>query len=464
MATKAFKRYEKEVEELLGKASPIEDDSDEEEEVKKKQSDKSEDYAGGNEEEDLAEWVQRAQRSHDKNQKKFADEDNENEREYPFAPRISMKSRELWGKIPQEPIHLRYEKELSKREKKVQLLKEELEKEQKLKEEALLPIKDGKIQSDNVPLTKFDKLEKKIKSERLSKKARTPSIYERKNIYESGMSWLKNKDSKLAEQQTERLEQELANLNFQPTINRNNAYYSSISKSFERRQKQFDEEKKLRQSRLEIEETKKFHHSPHINHKSKQLAHKKKMETEIARKAEILDKMIEDEEIRIFEEDNLWRSAPSKHPKDLWDSNTVSDFNMSNGNSLPIKPGTMQKKKGIHDLKTYEPRIANKIIPKIPEDDFIQSPSNYNYQMKSPPKDISRPLAPRKSIGLVSPAKAQSQPNPPSPKASNKKETLPKQSIKESANSRSPVRNDDLIRKSSKPTTPQRVTYAKKQT
>lgn len=65
------------------------------------------------------------------------------------------------GENPTRTYSFKIRKGTLQKRKKVQLLKEELEKEQKLKEEALLPIKDGKIQSDNVPLTKFDKLEKK---------------------------------------------------------------------------------------------------------------------------------------------------------------------------------------------------------------------------------------------------------------------------------------------------------------
>lgn len=451
-STRAFKRYEREVEELMGRPSPTShEDEDDLDDLPVQRE--PEDSGHLHNDEDIEEWVQRAQRFHDS--KKDADSELD-EQDHPFAPRISMKSREMWEKCPQEPIHLRYEKEISKREKKIKMMKEDLEKEKKMKEETLLPVKDGKVQADGIPLTKAEKIEKKIKAERLSKKSKTPSIYERKNVYESSMSWLKNKDNKLAEQQSERLEEELANLHFQPRINRNNGYYSSISKSFEKRQKQFEEEKRQRQLRLEAEELQRYHHSPHINHKSKQLAEKKKIEEEIARKGEILEKIMRDEELRIRQEDDIWKSAPAKAPKDIWDSKTVSDFNGSLGNSIPIKSSIPIKKKGIHDLKSHEPRIGNKIIPKIPEDNLLASPTSYYTQGKAPAKELMRPAAPKRSIGTLSPSRL-NQNHPQSPKTPTKSETLPQKK----SPSRSPVLNDDRLRKSN-PGTPQRKAFVPK--
>ena len=452
MSKKAFLKYEREVDELLGKGNYHDDDLlDERLQTQGSKNVKNFNRSESSEE-SIEEWVERVQKQKDQKKKEEEvenayDNERESEKDYPFAPKISMKSRELWESYPQEPIHLRYQTELSKKESKIQKLRKQVEEEERIKEKGLLPLKEG-------PQTKLHKIEQKIQNERTQKKSRTPSIYERKNIYESGMSWLKNRDSKLAEQQTDRLENELANLQFQPAINKKNNYYSAISKSFEKRQKTFEDQKKLRQAKLEEETYNRYIHGPHINTKSKQLAEKKRMEVEVARKAEILDKLMKDDEMAIYDEENIWKSAPNKKPHQRVDTDTISDFNLSTGNSLPLKKG-VGLKKGIHDLKSYQPRISNHIIPKIPDDDFIVSPSS-NWSQSKVPKELSKPSTYRKSIGMISPNRVQP-PSPKSPAKSALTEPAPAKKF-----SRSPVRPDDAIRKNSRPSTPDRKTFKKR--
>ena len=58
----------------------------------------------------------------------------------------------------------------------------------------------------------------------------------RKDIYESGMKWMKERNSRLIGEQSKKLNEEIDGLDFKPKINKNSQYYSTISKSFEKRQ------------------------------------------------------------------------------------------------------------------------------------------------------------------------------------------------------------------------------------
>jgi hypothetical protein len=433
MATQSFRRYEREVAQLLG-GGPAENNERSRERTRFDEDSGSEE-AG----QELGKWVNMMERDQEDKESESDVDESEETGEFPFAPRISMKSRELWNQAPQEPIHMRYMTELSKKERKIKQLKEQIEKESKQKEEELA-----------LPVTKQQKIEHKMKLERSQKKAHTPNIYERKNIYDSGMTWLKNKNSKLAEKQTDRLESELAELQFEPSINKNNGYYATISKSFEKRQKKFEEEKKLRHKKLEQDVYNRYEHSPHINSKSKKLAERKKMEEEITKKADILKKMIKDEEIEINDEETIWKTAPDKSgKKDMWETKTitVSDFNASQ-TSMPLK------KKGIHDLKSYEPKITNRIITKIPEDDFTKSPSSFLSQGKPGPTNLNRPIVPKKSMGLISPKRVK----PTTPRSPAKSEAVPKQVIR---SARELMQDTGSVDKTNKPSTPQKKSSAK---
>jgi hypothetical protein len=400
MSTAAYKRYELEVEQLLGKgrrkpvleiedAGEAAEDSIEDDHDRLRLSDRDES--------DIASWVGRIEKSEGAKKQKISEIDNENG-EYPFAPRISMKSRQMWENSPQDPIYERYQKVLNNRDQKIKNKKEELAKQKKINEENIdgVPLKNGR--PDMSHMTKSQKIEHKIRSEKSKSKNKSPSIYDREKAYDTGMNWLRQRDDKLAETQTERLESEVAGISFTPTINRNNKYYSSISKSFEKRQKLFDEEKKQRQLKVEQDEYSRRKFKPHINEKSRRIAKKKLIEEQIATKATLLEKQLHAD---TFEEEEIFRSAPNKQPNLHWHDTTVSDFGASLDSGLPLKrPDT--KNRGIHDLKSYPARVTNKIIPKIPQDEDLKNGFDDYYYSIHPSKDFSRSA--KKSIGKLSPS------------------------------------------------------------
>lgn len=403
MSTAAFKRYEKEVEELLGgnQRSPSPGKEGKHERSDESIDEVKIDQAFSDEEEeknhDMAGWVQGVEKYKVANKNKQSELDAD-AADYPFAPKISMKSREIWESSPQEPIHERYQKELNKRTQNLKKLEQQVNREKQMEEEGLpiIPLKQGKL---NIPqLTKHQKLELKMKSAKAKVKSKSPSIHERKNVYNSGMSWMKERDDKLAEQQSSKLESELSGMSFRPKLNRKNAYYSSISKSFENRQKQFEDEKKFRQIRKECEEYDRDKHKPLINDKSKKIAQKKAMQVQIARKAEMLDKQLRDDDI--VEEEEVFRSAPPKNHYSKWSDTLVSDFGASNDSGLPIKQNHA-KTSGIYGLKSYPTKITGTIITTIPQhEDSLYSDRHIRNGLIS--KDYSK--SPKRSIGVLSPS------------------------------------------------------------
>ena len=215
MSTAAFKRYEKEVEELLGgkQRSPSSDKEGKHERSDESINEVKIDQALSDEEEeknhDMAGWVKGVEKYQVANKNKLSELDAD-AGDYPFAPKISMKSREIWESSPQEPIHQRYQKELNKRTQKLKKIEQQVNRDKQMEEEGLpiIPLKQGKL---NIPqLTKHQKLELKMKSAKAKVKSKSPSIHERKNVYNSGMSWMKERDDKLAEQQSSKLESELS--------------------------------------------------------------------------------------------------------------------------------------------------------------------------------------------------------------------------------------------------------------
>lgn len=120
--------------------------------------------------------------------------------ECPFAPMISVRSREISEKKKLDPIHLRYKKDNELKKQKLKLLAEKVE---------------------------FEKLEKEKEGslDKLSKKKKRAGGSQSRDIYEDNLKWLKEKQNKLMERSVEKRNQELEHYNFKPEINRDNFYY-----------------------------------------------------------------------------------------------------------------------------------------------------------------------------------------------------------------------------------------------
>lgn len=126
-------------------------------------------------------------------------EDGANQ-ECPFAPMISVRSREISEKRKLDPIHLRYKQDNEQKKQKLKLIAEKVESE--------------KLQK-----------EKEASLDKYSKKKKRAGGSQSRDIYEDNLKWLKEKQHKLMERSVEKRNQELEQYNFKPEINRDNFYY-----------------------------------------------------------------------------------------------------------------------------------------------------------------------------------------------------------------------------------------------
>lgn len=319
---------------------------------------------------------------------------------HPFAPKISMKSREIWEKNNMEPIHLRYKDELRKKDKNLNDLKTLTMKERKEKE-----MKEGEMAGKGLPDPK------KSKSKKKSSKERQP-------IYESGMQWIRDKNNKIVYQQAERLENEVDAYDFKPVINRDSVYYSNVSKSFEKRQKQYDDEKKKNRTDLDSRVYGKYKFKPLLNDKSSELAQKQRVKIQIMEKSAALglqsafmDKDNEDLERTVFEgfRSTGKSSGPGGNSRAFTETN-VSEFEFTNRSprdtnrnnyreeKLASGPSTLRnndRERGLKKLQGHT-TLNNDIPLKSPSKKTVKtinSSSKKGKMIKKLPEDSSKPTS-----------------------------------------------------------------------
>ncbi len=288
---------------------------------------------------------------------------------HPYAPKISMKSREIWEANPKEPLHLRYKEEIERRKNKLHELERKASKERELK--------------DKEAADSARKWTKKRNDSKEWNPDRNPFLEPtRKDIYESGMKWMKDKNSRIISEQSSRINQELDGFRFQPQINKDTAYYSNISKSFEKRQVQYEKEKQQRIQQLDSQIYGSKEHMPHMNEKSVKIVNKNRVRQEILEKAKII-RAKHGLDTREFEDsdDMLFRQLRSK------ERITKPIDYIGDDDPLPLKKsGTAQK--AIKNLKTYNSntlttKISPKMIAVIPE-------TGNNYRTKSKPRELQQ--------------------------------------------------------------------------
>lgn len=286
---------------------------------------------------------------------------------HPYAPKISMRSREIWESNPKEPLHLRYKEEVERRKQKLQEIERRTSKERELKEK--------------IAATSAKKLSGKRKGSKEWDADRNPLLESsRKDIYESGMRWMKDKNAKIVSEQSTRLNQEIDGFHFQPQINKSSTYYNNISKSFEKRQEHYAKEKQQRIQNLDSKIYGSKEHMPHMNEKSVKLVQKNRVKQEILQKAKIIRAKhgLDTQEFEDPDEMLFMRTRSKER--------TVQPINyIGDDESLPLKKsGTAQKT--IKNLKNYSANtVATKTSPKliavIPE-------TGSSSKSKSRPKDL----------------------------------------------------------------------------
>lgn len=347
----------------------------------------------------------------------------------PYAPRISLKSRQMWQDNPKAPLHERFQEELQQREERLKETKMRVTKERELKaqREHLVP---------PVPIKKD--LTRGLSKEKIAPKKR--------DIYSDGLKWIKERRSKLLEQQSKRLDEEIKASDFSPAINRNNAYYSQVSKSFERRQKEFEQERSMRKRQLENDVYGRYKFQPSMNEKSQAIANKKRMKTEIQEKTKKLQELYganpEEDHDEEFDETQIFKSYTQRRSidKNLKTGSAVNDFSMSDSKymtaskkgtsklsnyldfDVPLKQSaasagqrTTQSKK-IHSLRAHDdpllapgaspsPARSSKVVPRSPRIIEVVDSQPTLYKSASNKKAIGVPLRVETTRGrLVKPA------------------------------------------------------------
>ena len=184
------------------------------------------------------------------------------------------------------------------------------------------------------------------------------------------MDWLRTKNDKIIYRQSEKLEGELTGLDFRPAINRDSAYYATLSKSFEKRQHQYNAERSKKKQELEQKVYGKYSFRPLLSEKSDLLARKRRAKDEILEKAKALrqkhgfedgqdSEEVAPEEL-VFQASRT-RTASKSHSREETElfETTVSEFERTNtsarnapGNAR--QPGAGQRgQKGLRDLQGH---------------------------------------------------------------------------------------------------------------
>jgi hypothetical protein len=344
----------------------------------------------------------------------------------PFAPRISLKSRQMWQENPKAPLHERFQDELQLREERLRETKMRVARERELKaqKEQLVP---------PVPI-------KKDLTKGLGRDKEAPR---KRDIYSDGLKWMKERRTKLLEQQSKRLDDEIKASDFSPSINRNNAYYSQVSKSFEKRQKEYEQERMMRKHQLESDVYGQYRFKPSMNEKSQAIAERKRVKAQIQEKTRTLQDMYgvnpEDDQDDDFDETLIFKSYTQRKSveKNLRQSSAVNEYSasdskyMSNhkkgaskGNDyldfdVPLKTGTASNgrrtvlSKKIHSLRNHDdpfilngaspsPSKSSKQIPRSPRIIEIVNSHQTMHAPSSAKKSIGVPLRVETSRGKVS--------------------------------------------------------------
>ncbi len=343
--------------------------------------------------------------------------------EHPFAPRISMKSREIWEKNQLEPIHLRYQEELEKKHRNLEALKKYSQREREEKER-----KEGLLVGKGLP--------------KPSQSRPKPRPAEgQKPLYEKGMAWLRSKNDKIIYRQSEKLEGELTGLDFRPAINRDSAYYASLSKSFDKRQSQYTEDRSKKKRELEQRVYGQYKFKPLLSEKSDVLARKRRAKEEILEKARVLREKhgfdLEDRSEEPTPEDQVFRAprtktasrSQSREGEELVET-TVSEFEKTrasaSGRKAPafasVQAAGPRGQKAIKQLQSHQtmgagmplkpaPDAASapkqrRVIKRLPEDAKMPSPLHTSKQPKElvpsrqpardSPKKPGKPLSSRR--------------------------------------------------------------------
>jgi hypothetical protein len=343
----------------------------------------------------------------------------------PFAPRISLKSRQIWQDNPKAPLHQRFQDELQLREERLRETKIRVARERELKaqKEQLVP---------PVPI-------KKDLTKGLGRDKDTPK---KRDIYSDGLRWIKERRTKLLEQQSKQLDQEIKASDFSPSINRNNAYYSQVSKSFEKRQKEYEQERMVRKHQLESDVYGRYRFKPSMSEKSQAIAQRKKVKTQIQEKTRTLQDMYganpEQDQDDDFDETLIFKSYTQRKSveKSIRPASTVNEFSVSDskymsnhkkgtskGNDhmefdLPLKPATNSggrhtlAQKKIHSLKTHDdqfmihgashsPAKSSKQIPRSPRIIEVVNSHQNMQQPSSSKKSIGVPMRAETSRGKI---------------------------------------------------------------
>src|SRR3990167_4404794 len=391
----------------------------------------------------------------------------------PFAPRISLKSRQMWQDNPKAPLHQRFQEELQQREERLKEAKMRVNRERELKaqKEHIVP---------PVPI-------RKDPTRGLASKDNTPK---KRDIYTDGLKWMKERRSKLLEQQSKRLDEEIKASDFSPSINRNNAYYSQVSKSFERRQKEFEQERVTRKRQLESDVYGRYKFKPSMNEKSHAIAERKRVKAEIQDKTKTLQLIYganpEDDQDDNFDETQIFKSYTQRKSVERFpgNSSTVNEFSASDSKftsnhkkgtsrvndylefDLPLKPGATSAgqrtapSKKIHSLKTHEdpfmipgsspsPARSSKQAPRSPRIIEVINSNPKLQQTASPKKSIGIPLRVETSRGKVAkPLHAHGRPETgTSKRASHSQKADRRQPFSHGLSGRSLSKTDDGKRK-----------------
>ena len=172
-----------------------------------------------------------------------------------FTPEITNRSRDICDIKGTEPIHMRYEREHRKKERR-------LEKERQLKQEKVIK-----------------SLKKKPKLNTIPKDEDHDGKGEKKDLYKQGKEWLQRRNMKILEIQAEEMERQFEESEklYKPRINERSR--STVKMNFIERQKMYQKRRDRNKRSLIAKEKSTFPFTPRLNLKSLKMVKKAEKES-----------------------------------------------------------------------------------------------------------------------------------------------------------------------------------------
>lgn len=175
-------------------------------------------------------------------------QDEEFEKNYPFTPAISNHSRLICEMNKQEPIYVRYQEYLEEKKQKLDIIREQNKREEKLKAKNQMIKKSRKRSKDDIE----------------------------RDFYKDNQNWIEKRNKKIKEQMAQKLRQEVSdpNLTFKPRINSKSKEILKY-KTFHERQEHYQRKKSKKQLRT-IMALPTYKFKPNLNKNSLVIAEKKR--------------------------------------------------------------------------------------------------------------------------------------------------------------------------------------------